>query len=140
MFVEAVRLHFTYFPDEIQNKVIADHRKTKLLLAALHPRRIVLTAHHDGQLVGYAIGSVPKGGQGQLFWLYVDPSRRGSNTGLALLGRMLRSQRMLGARDVTLATHDHRRYYERQGFVRREGRTIDGVTMDIMTFPLEGSA
>ena len=140
MFVEAVRLHFTYFPEAVQNKVIADHRNHKLLLAALHPRRIVLTARHDGQLVGYAIGSVPKNGQGQLFWLYVDPSRRGSNTGLALLGRMLRSQRALGARDVTLATHDHRRYYERQGFVRRDGRLVDGVPMDIMTFPLEGAA
>lgn len=136
MFVVAVRSHFAYFPVLAQERVIRNHRQFKLLLAAVHPRRVILTACHGGEMVGYAIGSVPKNGQGQLFWLYVDPSRRGKNTGLALLSRMLRVQQQLGAVNVTLATHDHRRYYERQGFVWRDSCSVDDVRMDIMTFNL----
>lgn len=132
----AVRTHFTYFPEIEQERVIRNHRPLKLLLAAVNPRRVILTAHHDGEMVGYAIGSVPKCGKGQLYWLYVDPSRRGNNTGLTLLSRMLRIQGQLGATEVTLATHDHRRYYERQGFVLRDANSVDGVALDVMTFKL----
>lgn len=136
MFVSAVRTHFSYFPVIEQEQVIRSHRMHKLLLAAIHPRRVILTAYHGGELVGYAIGSVPKNRNGQLFWLFVDPSRRGNNTGLTMLSRMLRVQSELGATEVTLATHDHRRYYERQGFVWRDAYPVDGVQMDIMTFKL----
>jgi GNAT superfamily N-acetyltransferase len=138
LFVNAVKTNFAYFPDASQAKVIRDHRPLKLLLAAIHPRRIILTAHHNGALVGYAIGSVPPDKNGQLFWLYVEPARRGSNTGLALLSRMLKLQRLQGAHQVSLATHDHRRYYERQGFTWQESRHVDGVMMDIMVFRMEG--
>ena len=136
MFVGAVRAHFTYFPENEQERVIRDHRPFKLMLAAINPRRIILTAYHGGELVGYAIGGVPKNGKGQLFWLYVDPSRRGKNTGLTLLSRMLRMQGQLGATEVTLATYDHRRYYERQGFVLRDAYSVEGVPLDIMSFKL----
>ena len=136
IFVSAVRTHFAYFPEVEQNRVIHDHQPLKLLLAAIHPRRIILAAYHGGELVGYAIGSVPKNCKGQLFWLFVDPSRRGNNTGLTLLSRMLRIQGQLGATEVLLATHDHRRYYERQGFVWCDTYPVSGVPMDIMTFKL----
>jgi GNAT superfamily N-acetyltransferase len=136
MFVAAVRTHFTYFPEIEQEKVIRDHRLIKLLLASINPRRVILTAYHGGELVGYAIGSVPSDGKGQLFWLYVDPRRRGNNTGLTLLSRMLRVQGQLGATQVTLATYDHRRYYERQGFVLHDAYAVEGVLLDIMIFKL----
>ncbi len=134
LFVQAVRRNFTYFPEQAQAKVIRDHRPLKLLLAKLNPRRIILTAYYGDDLVGYVIGAVPRDAHGQIYWLYVDDSRRGKNTGLALLSRMIRYQRSLGASEVTLATHDHRRYYERQGFIWTESREVDGVRMDIMTF------
>ena len=136
LFVQAVRQHFGYFDEAVQNQVIHDHRPLKLALAKVHKRRLVLSAHYGGELVGYAIGAVPTGGHGQIYWLYVDPSRRGKNTGLALLSRMLKLQRALGAYEISLATHDHRRYYERQGFSWREAELVNGVRMDIMTFRL----
>ena len=108
LFSQAVEQHFTYFPAAYRRQVIRDHRPLKLFLAALNPRRILLTAYHDGALVGYAIGSVPHDGVGQLYWLYVEPHRRGENTGLALLSRMLKLQELKGAKEVVLATHDHR--------------------------------
>ncbi|HSX01235.1 MAG TPA: GNAT family N-acetyltransferase [Candidatus Saccharimonas sp.] len=134
LFVDAVRTHFTYFTPRIQRRVIREHNLLRLGRAALHPHRVVLVAHAGNQLVGYAIGSVPAPGSGQLYWLYVDPAQRGQNLGLSLLSRMLRLQQQRGAIEVTLATHDHRRYYERQGFAWVENRLVDGVNMDIMRF------
>lgn len=139
LFVQAVRSHFAYFPDDVQDQVIRDHRLLQLAKAILHPQRLVLVARQNGKLVGYAIGSAPKGGSGQLYWLYVDPSCRGQNIGLSLLSRALKQLAQQGANEVVLATHDHRRYYERQGFGFVERRTIDGVPMDIMLFRLGGS-
>lgn len=137
LFRAAVEQHFSYFPVDYQRRVIADHSVWRLALAALNPRRLLLVAQSTEGIIGYAIGSVPTSGTGQLYWLYVEPGRRGSNVGLSLLSRMLKLQRELGAHEVTLATHDHRRYYERQGFVWRRTIVTDGVDLDIMTFPLE---
>ncbi len=136
LFVTAVDRHFGYFPVDTRLRVIKEHRPLKLLIAAFRSRRIILTATLNGRLIGYAIGNVPKDHHGQFFWLYVEPAVRGNNTGLALLSRMIKLQRELGALDVTLATYDHRRYYERQGFVWRSKQLIDEVELDIMTFPL----
>ncbi|HVQ44482.1 MAG TPA: GNAT family N-acetyltransferase [Candidatus Saccharimonadia bacterium] len=138
LFAEAVRAHFTYFPDSVQRRVIRDHAPHRLLRAALDPRRIVLTAREGRRIIGYAIGAAPKTGPAQLFWLYVDPDYRGANTGLSLLSRMLKLLAACGAESVTIATHDHRSYYERQGFKFVEEAIVDGVRMDILTFKLQG--
>jgi hypothetical protein len=55
---------------------------------------------------------------------------------LSLLSNVLRRERELGAHSVTLATHDHRRYYERQGFRHVGLQIVDGLEMDIMRYNL----
>ena len=47
---------------------------------------------------------------------------------------MLKLQAARGAQTVSIATHDHRRYYERQGFQYQRSTLVDGVTMDILSF------
>jgi ribosomal protein S18 acetylase RimI-like enzyme len=135
-FVRAVNQHFTYFPEQVRAQVIRDHSLYRLLLAAAHPRRILLTARRGDRIVGYAIGAAPKQGPAQLFWLYVEPDQRGSNIGLSLLSRMLKLLAEHGASVVSLATHDHRRYYERQGFKFHHRTVQNGVQMDILTFKI----
>jgi ribosomal protein S18 acetylase RimI-like enzyme len=136
LFVNAVRTHFTYFDSSVQDRVIHNHRPIKLAQAVIHPRRLVLSAWRNGELVGYAIGSVPRHGGAQLYWLYVEPGDRGNNTGLALLSRMIKRARHQGADSLTLATYDHRRYYERQGFRYVGTQTVDGLPMAIMRYSL----
>jgi GNAT superfamily N-acetyltransferase len=138
MFVRAVWEHFAYFPADVQRRVIADHSLPHLMLAAVDRRRILLTAHAGGRLIGYCLGAVPNHGPAQIYWLFVEPGQRGHNTGLSLLSRMLKLLENRGATQVAIATHDHRRYYERQGFKRTGTRVVDGVTMDIMTFRTGG--
>jgi GNAT superfamily N-acetyltransferase len=138
MFVRAVWEHFSYFPESVQRRVIADHSLRRLLLAMADRRRIVLTAHSGRRLIGYCIGAAPDHGPAQIYWLFVEPGHRGHNTGLSLLSRMLKMLQERGASQIAIATHDHRRYYERQGFKHEGTRTVNGVQMDIMTFRVGG--
>jgi len=137
LFTHAVATHFTYFPKTVQERVIREHALRKLLLATIDPRRIVLIARSAGRIVGYAIGAVPTAGPAQVYWLYVSPDHRGANIGLSLLSRMLKVQAEKGAKVISIATHDHRRYYERQGFKFLHNTTVDGVPMDILTFKVK---
>jgi predicted N-acetyltransferase YhbS len=137
LFVGAVHNHFQYFPDHVRRRVIQEHSLWRLTMAAVDPKRVVLTAKSDNRIIGYAIGTAPKVGPAQLFWLYVEPDQRGKNLGLSLLSRMLKTLGAKGAAEVSLATHDHRRYYERQGFKWVRHTTIDGVDMDILTFKMK---
>jgi N-acetylglutamate synthase-like GNAT family acetyltransferase len=136
LFAEAVYTHFDYFPKGVQKRVIKDHSVPRLLLATLDSRRTILLAKSGRKIVGYAIGAAPAEGPAQLFWLYVDPDYRGANTGLTLLSRMLKHLAAKGAKVVSIATHTHRAYYERQGFKFVEQRVVDGVQMDILIFRL----
>lgn len=136
-FARAVEEHFSYFPPEVRAKVTKDHSLWNLLLAALDRRRVLLLAMQDGRIIGYAIGAAPAVGPAQLFWLYVEPDQRGRNTGLKLLSRMVKMLAARGAKVVSLATHDHRRYYERQGFKFHHHAVQDGVSMDILTFRIK---
>ncbi|HEY2004033.1 MAG TPA: GNAT family N-acetyltransferase [Candidatus Saccharimonadia bacterium] len=138
VFVRAVEEHFSYFPADARVKVARDHSLLNLLQGYFNRRRVLLIAKQDGHLIGYAIGAAPVTGPAQLFWLYVDPDQRGRNTGLKLLSRMLKLLAERGADVVSLATHDHRRYYERQGFKFHHSTMQDGVSMDILTFKVKG--
>ena len=139
LFADAVAGHFDYFSDDVQRQVIRDHSVPKLLLATIDPRRVILVARHGRRIIGYAIGAAPSAGPAQLYWLYVDPDFRGANTGLSLLSRMLKTLAAKGAREVSIATHDHRKYYERQGFRFIENKPVHNVNMDKLVFRIGGS-
>jgi predicted N-acetyltransferase YhbS len=136
LFAKAVREQFNYFAEPVQTEVIREHSVTKLYMAAVDPRRVVLIAKLGDRVIGYAIGAAPKVGPAQLFWLYVEPDHRGNRLGLKLLSRMLHILGAKGAETVSIATHDHRYYYERQGFVFLKNTVVDGVNMDILTFKI----
>lgn len=134
LFAKAVATHFSYFPLAVQQRVIKDHSVLRLVLATIDPHREILVARTQGKLIGYAIGAAPATGPAQLFWLFVDTNFRGANTGLSLLSRMLRHLQFKGAEVVSIATHDHRAYYERQGFEYVKKTLVNGIKMDILTF------
>jgi len=140
LFADAVSTHFSYFPPAIQKRVINDHSVLRLILATIDPHRVILVARTEGKIIGYAIGAAPATGPAQLFWLYVDPDYRGANTGLSLLSRMLKHLRVKGAKVVSIATHEHRAYYERQGFKFVKKTVVNGVGMDVLTFSFAGEA
>jgi len=134
LFAQAVRDHFDYFAPAVQQKIIADHSLSRLAKAMVDSRRVILVARTPEKLIGYAVAATSKTGLNQLFWLYVDPDFRGANTGLSLLSRSLKHLRAKGAHEVWIATHDYRKYYERQGFTFIRKDIVHGAEMDILSF------
>lgn len=134
LFVKATQKQFTYFPESFRKEVINEHSIWKLFLGIVDPRRVILVAIIGGEIIGYAIGAKPATGPAQLFWLYVEPDHRGANIGLSLLSRMLKILSEKGAKTISIATYDHRRYYERQGFEFVRHSDVEGVKMDVMVF------
>lgn len=134
IFAQAVEEHFSYFPEPVRKRIIKDHTVLKLLRAKIDRRRVILIARSGRDIIGYAIGAAPSSGPAQLFWLYVHPEYRGENTGLSLLSRTLRHLSAKGASSVSISTHTHRAYYERQGFEFVEQAIVNNVEMDVLQF------
>ena len=131
LFVEAVGGHFGYYPLEYRSTILRQNRLYHLALAHLHPRRPVYVAADEGQLLGYVIAG-HDGRAGHIYWLYVDPTSRGQNLGLKLLSKALRDFERQGITRVELNTHDHQRYYRRQGFTPVREWELQGVPMTLM--------
>ena len=131
LFIQAVGGHFSYYPADYRQQILEENRMYHLALAHLHPRRPVYVAVQDGRLLGYVIAGYD-GEAGHVYWLYVDPSSRGQNLGLKLLTKALRDFERQGVRRVELNTHDHQKYYSRQGFRPVREWDLEGVPMTHM--------
>lgn len=136
LFTHAIEGSFDYFTPDYQQLVQRGNTTPKILLGSLRRDRIILTAFLGKELVGYLFGAIDEDGMGHIFWLYVSPDARGHNVGLALLARALRIMREKGAHTAELATYDHRRYYERQGFSLYGSREEGGCRIDVLRYQL----
>jgi ribosomal protein S18 acetylase RimI-like enzyme len=137
LFVDALTNHFDYFDEAYRRRVLGENTWGSMLRAVLHPRRVILVAKDGRRVIGYVIGSVPSDQHAQVYWLFVSPDYRGQNIGLALLSRILKVMRAQGATKASLLTHDHAKYYLRQGFklIRKEH---DGkIETYVLSYPLE---
>ena len=136
VFVDAVKNHFDYFDATYRQQVLRQNTLPRLAFAGLRPRRIVLVAKHRDKIVGYCIGSTPRNGRAQIYWLFVDPTLRGSNIGLRLLSRILKIMEQAGAEEAVLVTHNYADYYARQGFKRKGIISRGDIKEYILCYPL----
>ena len=136
VFIDAVENHFDHFDTNYRTQILKDNSLIHLALARVRPRRIVLVAKHREKIVGYCIGSIPKDGRAQIYWLFVDPTLRGSNIGLRLLSRILKIMERAGSHEASLITHNYAAYYARQGFKQREVVKRGDVEEYILSYPL----
>ncbi|MEO7617240.1 MAG: GNAT family N-acetyltransferase [Candidatus Saccharibacteria bacterium] len=136
VFVDAVENHFDYFDADYRAQVLRDNSLPRLAFAGLRAGRIVLVAKHRDRIVGYCIGSIPKDGHAQIYWLFVDPTLRGSNIGLRLLSRILKMMEQAGSSEATLITHNYATYYARQGFKQLETVKRGKIEEYILSYPL----
>lgn len=136
VFVDAVQHHFDYFDESYRTEILRKNSLVRLALAGIRSRRIVLIAKHRQKIVGYVIASAPKDGNAQIYWLFVNPTLRGSNIGLRLLSRALKLIELAGAKEAVLITHNYASYYARQGFEQRETRKRGKVEEHILAYRL----
>ncbi len=137
VFVNALLHDFDYFDSAYKQVVLAENNLVSMMRAVLLPSRLLLVAKDQGRIVGYVIGSVPKNGNGQIYWLFVDRAYRGQNLGLALLSRILKIMAAKGASQAALITHDHATYYARQGFKMIEQVPDGRHTRYVLTYTFE---
>jgi GNAT superfamily N-acetyltransferase len=130
-FITAAHNSFSYLPPDDRDTIMHQNRLSQLVIGKLHPKRIILTATRNNQLLGYAIGSVERT-SANLYWLYVRPDTRGQNVGLKLVSALRRCVEAKGATQLVLSTYDHERFYARQGFETTDTRQLHGVKMKIM--------
>jgi predicted N-acetyltransferase YhbS len=132
LFRQALRDDFQYFPPTYASQINHQNSLWRLLLAGLKADRIMRVAKVKGQIVGYSLGSLTPQHNGELYWLYVDPSQRTRNIGAALLQATLDTMKLRGSHKVTLVTYDLKDYYQRHGFYYRGKQHIHSLDLDVM--------
>jgi [ribosomal protein S18]-alanine N-acetyltransferase len=96
------------------------------------PRSRTLVAEHEGEVVGFAIGSLERATSGHVVTLDVRPGHQRRGIGRRLLQALEEGLWKLGARAFILETPAEeggaRRFYEKQGYVaiRRERGYYNG--------------
>ena len=136
LFQRALRDDFQYFPPAYTDRISHQNRLRHLFVARFKSDRIILVASFQGKLIGYGMGSLTPQGNGELYWLYVDPAYRTGNIGAAILEAVLDAAHQRGGRKVTLVTYDLKDYYQRHGFRHRGKQRIHGLDLDVMEYVL----
>lgn len=138
LFVVALRQDFTYFPADYVTEINRQNNLLRLALAQRRRGRVMQVAKYDGQVIGYALGSLTPEGNGELYWLYVNPAARQRGIGNRLLEAGTGELLAKGARRVTLVTYNLKDYYLRHGFHHRGTQHIHGLDLDVMEYPADG--
>lgn len=116
LFEHALETDFAYFSPVYRAEVRQNNRLSRLQLATLHPRRLVLGLYNRAELIGYSISGIQKNNTAFLFWMYVGSDYRGKGLGKNLL---LSTEERLHKKQVdslSLITHNQQHFYERHGF------------------------
>ncbi|MEE6176265.1 GNAT family N-acetyltransferase [Mycobacterium sp. 050134] len=88
------------------------------------PRRAILTARHDGRIVGYAM-LVRDADAAELSKIYVLPDYHGAGISAALMDRTLATARRWGIRRVWLGVNQQNQRAQR--FYTKSGFAVDGT-------------
>jgi GNAT superfamily N-acetyltransferase len=81
-------------------------RGARIRVSPVEDGRRRLTLQHDSAVIGEATIGVPVAGVGVVWWVEVDPSRRGTGVGRTLFGSALDLLARSGAREVVLYVAD----------------------------------
>ncbi len=116
LFVHALETDFAYFTPVYRAEVSHNNRLSRLQLATIHPKRLVLGLYNRAELIGYSISGIQNNNSAFIFWMYVGTDYRGRGLGKNLL---LATQEKLQKKQVdsiSLITHNQQHFYERHGF------------------------
>jgi ribosomal protein S18 acetylase RimI-like enzyme len=138
LFRQALRHDFQYFPPAYADLINRQNNWWRLLLARTKSDRVIVVAKAHRRIIGYAIGSLTPRGNGELYWLYVDPAQRTANIGARLLEATCLEMQRRGAKMVTLVTYDLKDYYLHLGFNYRGKQRIHDLNLDVMEYPMDG--
>ncbi|MBA3679252.1 GNAT family N-acetyltransferase [Candidatus Saccharibacteria bacterium] len=134
LFGTALENDFAYFLPDYRMGIRRANSRTRLQIATIHPRRLVLGLYSHGELVGYSICGLQANARAFLFWLYVVPNMRGKKLGIELLQQTEDHLKKRHVDSIELITHNQQSFYERHEYeMKKIMREIAaGVDMYVM--------
>jgi len=135
LFSTALEKDFAYFLPDYRTGIRNANSRTRLQLATVHPRRLVLGLYSQGELMGYSMSGLHSNDQAFLFWLYIAPNMRGKKLGYELLQQTEDHLKKRNVDSIELITHNQQHFYERHNYeMKKIMREIAaGVDMYVMT-------
>ena len=108
-------------PEDIASFVEANLSAERFAEYLADPRRAIVTAVHDGRIIGYAmLIRDPAGDTAELSKIYLLPAHHGTGASTALMDRTLATAESWGVRSVWLgvnqANQRAQRFYAKSGF------------------------
>ncbi len=116
LFVHALETDFAYFSPVYREEVRNTNRPSRLRLATIHPKRLVLGLYNQTELIGYSISGIQSDNSAFLFWMYVNADYRGKGYGKDLLVSTQENLQQKNIDSISLITHNQQHFYERHGF------------------------
>jgi ribosomal protein S18 acetylase RimI-like enzyme len=117
--IEAVIAEY-YVPERIEREVVASEGWDGWVVAV-----------EDDTVIGAGAGGMPEPGVGEVFVLYLDPTRRGQGVGTLLLDAITDQQRAHGAREQWVSVQPENAkglpFYIARGFEQRGERPAWGA-------------
>ena len=137
IFDRALESDFAYFSPQYRQTVRVANRPTKMLLATVHPRRLMLGAYHNSELIGYSMSGIQTDGIAFLFWLFVAPNFRSQSIGRELLMQTEQNLRKRSVDSIQLITHNQQAFYERHGFEMQ--KMLHGLVAGVDMYAMQKS-
>lgn len=136
LFIQSIDDGFGYFDDSFKETLAKQHNLPRLVKAYLSPKASLFVAKEGSQideLKAYCF--VRQDGLiAYLYWMYVQPSVRGTGLGTRLLDTAMDEARRRNVDSLQLITHDKEAFYQRAGFVpiRHVSGLLGGADMVMM--------
>ncbi|QLD90124.1 GNAT family N-acetyltransferase [Natronomonas salina] len=96
----SMRASYSLSPDQIENVVHTAFGDEAVADRAENDDEVVVTAEEDGEMVGFATGTVTDTDDGEIDWLFVAPEARGQEIGTQLFEEVQAELEARGAETV----------------------------------------
>ncbi|MBI2797935.1 GNAT family N-acetyltransferase [Candidatus Saccharibacteria bacterium] len=131
VFEQALITDFGYFSKDRVDSVLRQNSLLRLIRSSLDPRRILLGAFVQRQLIGYCLAAIEADRSGFVFWLFVAPAYRGQHIGQSLLEDTETRLRRKAVTAIRLVTHNQQAFYANHGYQLGDTMQLTGETTSV---------
>lgn len=133
----SMRASYSLSPDQIENVVHTAFGDEAVADRAGNDDEVVVTAEQDGEMVGFATGTVTDTDDGEIDWLFVAPEARGQEIGTQLFEEVQAELESRGAetvRALVLSENEEgEMFFEQFGLEQTGSRDLDIGDQDFAT-------
>lgn len=133
----SIRASYSLSPEQIEAVVHEEFSDDRLEERSRSDDDVVVVAEDDGQIVGFATGTITETGDGEIDWLFVAPEARGQEVGTNLFERTRDALEERGAETVRAAVlaenEEGEQFFEQFGWEEGGSRETTIADADFAT-------